>query len=197
MTEPQAPAAPTSECESEAITSFSSSPGDRNRAEFVERLFERHGRPLMSYLANLLAHKADAEDVLQETYARLLKVDDLDTAEHRARAYLFKIATNLAYDRFQQRKAQRRSEDAIAAPAVAPLSESPEHIVDLAQGVDIIKKTLRELTPRRRRVFLLRASEGLSYEAIAERLGASKRTVEREMKHTLEVCQQRLKRYRE
>jgi DNA-directed RNA polymerase specialized sigma24 family protein len=42
-------------------------------------------------------------------------------------------------------------------------------------------------------VFLLRTSHEWSYEEIAERLGVSKRTVEREMQAALEACQRELK----
>jgi len=55
-----------------------------------------------------------------------------------------------------------------------------------------VRRTLHELKPRCRQVFLLRVSAELSYEEIAQRLGISKRTAEREMQHALDVCQRRL-----
>ena len=58
----------------------------------------------------------------------------------------------------------------------------------------MVTRTLLQLRPRSRQVLLLRSAEGLSYEAIAERLGISKRTVEREMQHALDACQRTLKR---
>ena len=165
------------------------------QARFVEHLFARYRHALLSYLCGLLARRADAEDVLQETCARLLKVETLDRTLGRARAYMFKVATNLAYDRFRCRA--EVSLEAAEAPELASDAESPEAMVDFAQGLAIVEKAILELKPRCRFVFLLRAGDGLSYEAIADRLGISKRTVEREMQHALEVCQIRLKRARE
>ena len=50
-----------------------------------------------------------------------------------------------------------------------------------------------DLKPRTRQVFLLHVKEQLSYRDIAKRLGVSKKTVERDMRLTLELCQDRLK----
>lgn len=142
-------------------------------------------------MATLLGSKTDAEDIVQETCARLLATTHLECDAARARSYMFRVATNLAYDRHRRRR-ERSVEELGAAPE--PVVEGPDAIVDLDQAVDAITRTLLALKPRCRQVFLLRASEGLSYEAIAERLGISKRTVEREMKHGLDACQRRLKR---
>lgn len=186
-------AASHADCTPEEADSSRSAASDEAHAQFIKHLFERYRHPLMSYLSGLLAQRSDAEDVLQEAYTRLLKTDGLDRTDTRARAYLFKTATHLAYDRFRRRR-ECSLEDGTGRKDPADDGGSPEAIVDFAQGLEVIRRALLELKPRCRNVFLLRASEGLSYEAIADRLGISKRTVEREMKHALDVCQRRLKR---
>jgi len=158
---------------------------------FVAALFARYGEPLLRYVSGLLRSRHEAEDVVQEAYVRMLGATALDRVESRARAYLFKVATNLAYDRFRARRESRRVD--VEAPAP---DAGPDVVVDFAQGLAIIERALLELKPRCRQVFLLRASEQLEYEEIAARLGVSKRTVEREMHHALDVCQRRLKRSR-
>ena len=159
--------------------------------DFVRHLFERHRAALLRHVAALLRSNTEAEDIVQETCARLLASDALEHDESRARSYMFRIATNLAYDRHR-----RRREQGIENPGQAPepTVEGPDAMLDLDQAVEAITRTLLALKPRCRQVFLLRTAEGLSYEAIAERLGISKRTVEREMKRGLDACQRRLKR---
>src|SRR5690606_28567992 len=159
---------------------------------FVEQLFECYRRPLLRYVSGLLGRRGDAEDVLQEAYTRLLGVPTLDRTPARARAYLFKTATNLVHDRF--RRPEPSTSETVLAGAVADLSESPDGIVDFEQGLDAVRCALLGLKPRCREVFLLRTVDGLGYDEIAVRLRMSKRTVEREMKHALDVCQERLKR---
>ncbi len=175
-----------------APTSDASAAATEEHARFVRELFERHRHALLRYLKGLLANGADAEDALQETYARLLDVTDLDRADGRARAYLYKVATNLARDRFRRRK--ESSIDDALADELPSGDDPPEVVVDFGRGLAIVKRTLLELKPRCRQVFLLRVAEELDYETIAARLGISKRTIEREMQHALDACQRRLKR---
>lgn len=167
------------------------SPSDEHRA-FVEILFERHRAALLRHAAGLLGSSADAEDVVQETAARLLNADGLERHEPRARSYMFRVATHLAYDRHRRRR--ERSLDEAEPPANCPAHDEPDAIVDLDCAVETIIRTLLQLKPRCRQVFLLRTSEGLGYEAIAERLAISTRTAEREMKRALDACQRRLRR---
>jgi RNA polymerase sigma factor (sigma-70 family) len=164
---------------------------DELHRQFVIRLFERYRGHLLAYLTDLLGRPEDAEDISQEAYARLFRVEHLDRSKGRARAYLFRIATNLAYDRFRHRRV-RGQQDATDICEFASDDPTPERIVALEQGLDVVKQVITELTPRCRQVILLRTARELSYEAIAERLGVSKRTVEREMRHALERCQKRL-----
>lgn len=164
--------------------------------DFVQQLVERYRISLERHVAGLLGNRSDAEDIVQETAARLLSMDDLEPHEARARSYMFRVATNLAWDRHRRRR-ETSLEDLDPSRQAALCCDAPDAIVDLDRAIEEITRTLLALKPRCRRVFLLRTAEGLEYEAIAERLGVSKRTVEREMKHALDACQRRLGRTRE
>src|SRR5690606_34741952 len=72
------------------------------RSRRVARLVERYRDALLRHLKGLLQRHEDAEDVLQETCRRLLDAPRLEAGSARARAYMFRIATHLAYDRFRQ-----------------------------------------------------------------------------------------------
>jgi len=162
------------------------------RTELVTRVFVRFQRSLLRYLRDLLARREDAEDVAQETYVRLVRASSPEQSEMHIRASMFRAATNLAYDRFRQRRAHGRQADAelTELPDEAPQAE---RVVEMEQAVAIVERTLLQLPPRCRQVFLLRTSHDWSYEAIAQRLGVSKRTVEREMQTALAACQRGLR----
>ena len=178
----------------EPVGRMTEQPGPANRAhpqrDVVARMFERFRLPLLRYLTDLLSRRDEAEDLVQETYLRLMQVESIKTA--RVRALIFKVATNLAYDRFRQRRARGPHGDDSVLEDLPAHDPVPERIVAFEQGVAIVKRTLLELKPRCRQVFLLRTTAELSYEEIAARLGISKRTAEREMQHALDVCQRRL-----
>ena len=159
--------------------------------DYVQRLFETYREPLMRYVTDLLSGPDDAEDIVQETYVRLLRAKDLDRSESRTRGYIFTIARNLAFDRFRHRKVEGYQvpyEDA----GLSSSEPQPERIVDFEQGIEIVKQCLLELKPRSRQVFLMRTSEDLTFQQIGECLGIGKRTAEREMKNALDYCQSKL-----
>jgi RNA polymerase sigma-70 factor (ECF subfamily) len=168
----------------------------REHAEFVQHLFERYRAALLRHVRGLLGGRADAEDIVQETCSRLLGANSLDRVEGRARSYMFRIATNLAIDRHRQPR-ESSLEELGGGIEPVDLIPGPDAIVDAGRALEAVTQTLLQLRPRSRQVFLLRTAEELSYEAIAERLGISKRTVEREMLHALDACQRKLRRMEE
>jgi RNA polymerase sigma factor (sigma-70 family) len=94
-------------------------------AAFVAGVFLRFQRSLLRYLRDLLARREDAEDVAQETYVKLMGAAGLEQSEVRVRAFMFKVATNLAYDRFRRRRVRGREDDAelVALPDQTPPAE--------------------------------------------------------------------------
>jgi RNA polymerase sigma-70 factor (ECF subfamily) len=162
------------------------------RARVVDVLFERYRQRLLAFLTRLMASVDDAEDVVQDVYRRLLEVPALDDDEVRVRAFIFRIATNLAYDRFRARRV-RGSETDLEEGVLADDSLDPDRIVGLEQCAAVIQQTLREIKPRCRQVFVLRVTEQLSYAQIATRLGVSTRTVERDIRYVIDVCHHKLK----
>jgi RNA polymerase sigma factor CnrH len=164
------------------------------RSELVERLFTAHRAALLQYLTRLLGSGEDAEEIVQETYIRVLKLDDVSQLDSEVRRFLFRIATNLARDRFRQRKA--RAHDAHVPYDLVELEghgEAPEEIVDWDTGMAVLKQALLDLPPRHRQVFLLHVTENMSYRTIAKHLGVSTKTVERDLAMVLELCQSRLR----
>jgi RNA polymerase sigma-70 factor (ECF subfamily) len=158
---------------------------------FVTGVFVRFQRSLLQYLRHLLTRREDAEDVAQETYLRLVRAAALERSEVRVRAFMFKAATNLAYDRFRQRRSRGPHDDGELS-ALPDDTPAAERLVALEQALRVVESTVLGLPARCRQVFLLRTSHELSYEDIAERLGVSKRTVEREMQTALDACQREL-----
>ncbi|MBB6096463.1 RNA polymerase sigma-70 factor (ECF subfamily) [Povalibacter uvarum] len=152
-----------------------------------------HRAALLKYVRRILLSEQDAEDVVQETSIRLLRVQDLWRGEREVRALLFKIATNLARDELRRRKARcqtmHMSYESIDIVADA---EQPDHTVDRVQAMEVISSTLSTLPARYQQVFSLHIDAEMSYRAIARQLGISTKTVERDMCGAQELCQDRL-----
>jgi RNA polymerase sigma factor (sigma-70 family) len=171
---------------------------EARRTELVAELYQRHRRSLLWYLMRLIANRADAEDVAQEAFVRLLGAPHLEADLSRARNYLFATATNLARDNFRRRSARAEGAhvvlDDVQLEADEPL---PESCIDAERGCRLVDSALRSLPPRPRQAFLMYVHEELTYERIALSLGVSKKTIERDIALGVAVCRSRLARWAE
>ncbi|RIY01064.1 RNA polymerase sigma factor [Aureimonas flava] len=125
-----------------------------------------------------------AEDVVQDTFVNLAKHDL--TAQDRG--FLVQSAKNLAIDRIRQ---DRRRRDALAAlrpEQVATAPPSQETACADREAMQDFLAALRGLPERTQRAFLLSKLDGLSYAEIADRLGVSVSTVEKDLMSALLFC---------
>ena len=179
-----------------ALVHAPSAAHEARRTEFIAALFTRHRRSLLWYLTRLMPNRADAEEILQEAFVRLLGVPHLETDASRARNYLFATATNLARDNYRRRSA--RAEGAHVALDDLQLEADdpqPERLIDAERGRRVVDSALRDLQPRPRQAFLLYVHEELTYERIALSSASARRPIERDIALTVALCRSRLARW--
>jgi RNA polymerase sigma factor (sigma-70 family) len=169
-----------------------------DRGTFVAVLFRRHRRQLLWYLLRLTSSRDDAEEIAQEAYLRLLRVDGLESDSVRARNYLFRTATNLVRDNYRRRTARCEQQHVALEDLQLEAEDSAlDRIVDSQLAADIVIAILRDVAPRPRQAFLMHFGHGITYEQIATELGVSKKTVERDLVTTLEICRSKLAQWRD
>jgi RNA polymerase sigma-70 factor (ECF subfamily) len=148
------------------------------------RWFSEHVHPhepaLRAYLAKRFPALPDHDDLVQETYARILRVDDPDRLVH-PKAFLFTTARNAAIDLFRRRQAHPHDALAEAEGLIElPLLDAPPSVTETLerrQRREVLTEALRALPERCREVMLLRYLDGCSGKEIAARLGISLGTV--------------------
>ncbi len=160
------------------------------RAQLISRLFHDHNAALLNYLAVRLRNEAEAREVAQEAYVRLLQLDQ-PVAVSFLRAYLFRIAKGIAIDRYRQRTTRERLD---RQECVDELSlQSPiESSVMAENELAVLLAALRELPNNCQQAFLLHRFKDLSTVEIAERMGVSDRMVRKYIKRTLMYCRFRV-----
>jgi RNA polymerase sigma-70 factor (ECF subfamily) len=132
-----------------------------------QRLYDANATPIHSYLLAVSSRRDVADDLLQETFCRLLLHPEiaarLDALE--LRRYLFRIATNLLRDRY-------RSGDTtpFADPPEPSTNPSPEGAIDIAT-------MLQTLKPRERELLWLAYVEGMDHAEIAASTGLNRFSV--------------------
>jgi RNA polymerase sigma factor (sigma-70 family) len=146
---------------------------------------------LKGQLARRLGSLDVADEVLQEAYLRLRRVDTVGSIEH-PRTYLFRIALNIAADR-QRSESRRLARSEIELLMQLDHDElDPQRIAEGRSSVRALVQALDELPPRRQAIFVAARIERLPYATIAVRFGISTRLVEREIKQALDHCRDRL-----
>ncbi|MGJ4845276.1 RNA polymerase sigma-70 factor [Leifsonia sp. Le1] len=139
-------------------------PGDASGD--ATEFFVAHRNLLFTVAYEMLGSAADAEDVLQETWLRWVRVDRAEVRNERA--YLVRIATRLALNRL--RSVQRRREAYVGPWLPEPLLTAPDVADDaeLAESVSMaLMVVLETLGPTERVVFVLREVFGFGFDEIA------------------------------
>ena len=157
------------------------------------QLDARFRGPLMSFFLRRVQNRAEAEDLTQEVFARLLGAATTEI-EH-ADAFVFKIAANLLRDR--ARKASRWRfdkapvDDSLIHELTRDLLEDrgPERVLLGREQLAAALKALDELGERTKNIFILFRLEHMKQRDIAELYGISASTVEKQvMKATLHLA---------
>jgi RNA polymerase sigma factor (sigma-70 family) len=133
----------------------------------------------------------DVEDVVQETYVRMLLVDEPSKIEN-PKSYLFKIARNLALDSVKS-AASRLTEswdDSMDGDAVGPSHDYDETFERAASSEEFghFCEAVRQLPKQARRVFVLKKVYGYSQREIARELGIAESTVEKHISLAVRRC---------
>jgi RNA polymerase sigma factor (sigma-70 family) len=149
----------------------------------IESLFREHNDSLLRFLRARLNSDADAREAAQESYVRMLQLDQPDQPSF-LRAYLFKVAANVATDIIRQRRVRRPSASEKEVPQAVPAMQ--ERTLAAKQQLRTVQTALDQLPPRCREAFFLSRHDGLSSLEIAARLSVSDRMVRNYLIRALE-----------
>jgi RNA polymerase sigma-70 factor (ECF subfamily) len=130
-------------------------------SDAAHALFETHGGAVYRFAAVLVRHHQDAEDVVQETFLKLLRHLQSGGELTNVRGWIFTVAAHAARDR------QRGRARWIPWLPAHDRRVSPPVLPDEDGRLKAAREALRRLPERDRLLLVLRA-QGLSYLEIAE-----------------------------
>lgn len=156
----------------------------------VAALFREHNRALIAYLQCRLDSAADAQELAQEAYERVLTLDSPERIDS-LRAYLYRIAANLTVDRLRMRKVRE------ALPEEATEADwhrvpVPERHATTNEEFGALRVALRELPAKSAQAFILHVIEGRGFDAIARSMKLSERMVRYHVTRALAHCRARV-----
>lgn len=147
-----------------------------------------HESALRHYLQSRFPQLGDFDDVVQETYRRVLRERAAGRVRH-VRAFMFTAARNVALDLFRRRS--HSPVTAIPNPAgLDVVEERPNAAETLSQQqeLEILAQAVQSLPDRCRQVIMLRYLRNCSYQEIADVLGISPETVKTHMAKGVQRC---------
>ncbi len=137
--------------------------------ESFRAFYEGTARPLWSYLSRVSGDPTLADDLVQESYYRLLRSALPEMSEAHRKNYLFRIATNLLRDHWRRGKGGER----VLRSEMGKRTEvaAGERTAEKIQLQSDLTRALQGLKPRERELLWLAYVEGSSHKEIAEMLG--------------------------
>lgn len=142
----------------------------------VEDWVRQWHRQLRRFLDQRLASEADAQDLAQEVYLRLLRFESADLVRN-PQAYLCKMASHVVSEWKQE--ARQRMPHSSQGLDVLPIEDDMDDTLDLQRRRESLGRALEQLPPNMRAALMLHHLDGLSYQQIADELGVTLRMVRR------------------
>lgn len=161
-----------------------------------EILLTRHRRPVFNFVLRYVGDRETAEDLLQETFMRVIKGVDGYKRQAKFTTWLYTIARNLCVDQARRRKHRRH------ASLDAPLSKDDDgaSLLDVIPTAEMgadrkagnndlhgrLQRAIAALGDDQREVFLMREFLDMPFKEIAEVVGVPENTVKSRMRYALE-----------
>lgn len=136
---------------------------------YIELLYEEYQRPILAYLTRIVSDRETAEDLCQETFIKAMRGWTNRDPSASVAAWLYRIATNTAYDHLRRRR-RIRFISLIDTDQPSGADDSMEARVEEGEPV---QHALAQLPAMYRLPLMLHSFEGRGTQEIANTLGCS------------------------
>ncbi len=141
----------------------------------IEALYARYAPVVHRRALSVVGRDADAWDVVQEVFERMLRNASEFRAQARPMTWVYRITTNVALNLLRSRGI--REPEAGAAAAAEPLVETAAAL----EARQMLLKLSDTLDDRELSVVAMTVLDGMTQEEIADALGLSRKTINREL----------------
>ncbi len=170
-----------------AFPSAVSLPHSEHSRWFAEEV-QPHESSLRAYLRGKFPSLPDIDDLVQESYARLIRAKAAGRVTY-VKAFLFTTARNAALDLFRRGKVVTfESVGDIAELSVFEDGPSAAEVVNKQEELELLAEAVRALPDRCRQVLTLRLLYALSHKEIAAKLEISEHTVKAQLAKGMRRC---------
>lgn len=130
----------------------------------LERIYDAHASGLFHYLVTFTKNEADARDLLQELFIKLARGAERELRSEKA--FLYRLAHNLAIDWMRRRKVRWDSEARLLKEVDEGVQTLPDP--DALALARCFAQAMKSLPDEQRTIMQLKLWDGLTFEEIAE-----------------------------
>jgi len=173
-----------------------------------EILLERHRKPVFNFILRFVGSRELAEDLLQDTFLRVIKGAANYKRKAKFTTWLYTIARNLCVDQSRRKKHRRH------ASLDKPLGKGEDSggtLLDVVAGSEMpsdrkavsrqlhntLHNAISGLSDEQREVFLMREFLDMPFKQIADVVGVPENTVKSRMRYALEKLRLELEEYKD
>ncbi|WNO08675.1 RNA polymerase sigma factor [Teredinibacter sp. KSP-S5-2] len=159
----------------------------------ISQLYTDFHQKLLSHVVKKGLTYAEAEEVVQEAFVRLLKLDNKDVTSY-IQAYLYRIATNLTIDRLRRHAISPEVQaNADVSEDYMDFSSSPETKVKYRKLLEKMSDVIETLPEKCQLAFLLYKVKGMEYKEIAAHMNLTESMVRKHVLRVVRHCYDRMK----
>lgn len=160
-----------------------------NSSSGMDQLYRSHQQWLNQWLCKKIGNSQQAEDLVQDTFVKVLQTRDTLLGMNQPRAYLTTIARNLMIDYTRRRRIEQAYIDELEQMVyLVEAIPSPEHQIMLIEAIDQICKVLSHVSEKAQKAFLLHYFEGCTHKEIALQLNVSVKMIQKYLIQCLVQC---------
>jgi RNA polymerase sigma factor (sigma-70 family) len=166
-----------------------------DKQAFLTDIATTHGRRLRRYLAARLRNAADASDLVQEVFLRLMRVEHHESIRN-PEAYVMTVAAHVLHQHTLRSATAPESLSTldVLLDLQTAIETDPAAQLDARRRLEEIDNALEKMPPNVHATFVLHRRDGMTLEEIADRLGVSRSMVKKYLAKAILLCREHLER---
>lgn len=157
----------------------------------ISKIYQEFNQDVYRYAMFKLGRKDQAEDIMSETFARLIQSKKVDES-YNIKAWLITVARNLIYSKYKEETPSTQDENGLEPVVADESSNLPEDAAIDSVLLDQLKSELANLDENTREVIVLKIWEDLKFSEIAEILKTNENTIKLRYYRGLEKLKTRI-----
>ncbi|QHS60020.1 RNA polymerase sigma factor [Chitinophaga agri] len=163
--------------------------GEGNEIAF-RKVYYHYYRQLYGFVLKTVKSDPVAEEIVQETFARLWENRETLGEKGYSAPWLFRVAANLGYDYIRKAANEAKFFHLLSATPGEPSSNNVTDYIEGVQSNHLLHEAIDRLPPQRRTIFQLSRLKGLSHQEISQYLNISENTVKNQLVTALKAVRQ-------